>query len=322
MSTKKNFTLKNKERVQHTFQSLQSSYHFAEIPRDLIRPNEMNKGFSQKKIDELKNSILANSVGLVHNLRVVYESQTNTYRLISGERRYRAIMSMTEEEYNLKFPTGIPAMVINESDINEIDEEIALIEANALTRSAEEGISTKHFERLYDLYKLKSADSEESVNMLNLLAGKLNMSPSTVQRVKNVVDTEPEIRELYDDKKLSLVTAEKLVQVNPTGQKIAAQLVEDTGNLTKEQIDALKQQYPQSRKERQQRKKGAITNTESLSQEELSEKVKELKKIVSIPETKKILDLLNTLYSKREEYDKTALEHDIEEIRNRLNLLN
>ena len=322
MSTRKNFTLRNKESVQHTFQTLQSPYHFAEIPRDLIRPNEMNKDFSQKKIEELKNSILANSVGLVHNLRVVYESPTNTYRLISGERRYRAIMSMTEEEYNRKFPAGIPAMVINESDINAIDEEIALIEANALTRSAEEGISTKHFERLYDLYKLKSSDSEESVNMLNLLAEKLNMSPSTIQRVKNVVDTEPEIRELYDEKKLSLVTAEKLVQVNPTGQKIAAQLVEDTGNITKEQIDALKEQFPQSRKERQQRRKGITTTTESLSNEAFSEKVEEFKKIITIPETKKILDLLNTLYNKKEEYDKDVLEHDITKIKNKLNQLN
>lgn len=322
MSSKKNFKLANDKRViQSEFSALQSPNHYAEIHRELISINKLNKNFSQKKIEELKNSILGNKVGLIEPLRVIYVSETNTYRLVSGERRYRAIMSMTEEEYRFKFPNGIPAMITNESDIDEIEEEIALIEANALARSAEEGISTAQFERLYELYKQKNSDSEENVNMLKILSKKLNMSEANIQRIKNVTDTEPEVRELFDSKQISLVAAEQLVRVNPEGQQIAVAVVKETGGLTTEQIDELKKQYPQTRKELNQRKKKAVGEQSSIDKKEIEEKAKELTSLKTIPEVKKINSAITSLMTNKENYNQDLLTEDINNIIIRLSAL-
>lgn len=83
--------------------------------------------YTQDGIEALKESIIIN--GLRHNLSVLYNSDNDTYRLVSGERRYHAISSMTDKEYNQLFPAGIPCK-IEKSEITEIDEEIMLISAN------------------------------------------------------------------------------------------------------------------------------------------------------------------------------------------------
>lgn len=104
-----------------------TQYNFKYIPKDKIIPNPKNEQYSQDGIEALKESILVN--GLRHNLSVLYDAETDLYRLISGERRYHAICQMTDKEYRNNFPAGIPCK-IEKSDISAIDEEIMLISAN------------------------------------------------------------------------------------------------------------------------------------------------------------------------------------------------
>ena len=104
-----------------------TQYNFKYIPKDKIVSNPKNEMYAQDGINALKESILVN--GLRHNLSVLYDSDKDIYRLISGERRYHAISEMDEKDYQTLFPAGIPCKV-EKSDITEIDEEIMLISAN------------------------------------------------------------------------------------------------------------------------------------------------------------------------------------------------
>lgn len=316
MASKKNFSLKNAENFKNNgLAILQSEYHFKPIDRSLIVPNPMNKKYSQDGIDELKDSIM--DIGLINPLFLIYKSDENSYRLVSGERRFRAISSMTEEEYKRHFPTGIPARVKNEAQITPVDEEITLIVANAMVRDTDAAIKTWQLERLYELYEQKKKNHDVD-NIMKYLSKQLNISEATLHRVKNVVDTEPEIRELYDQGSIPLKTAEKLVQVNPAGQKIAAEIAKETGKITKEQVDTLREQFPQSRKELNLRKKGLVANEPVISDKEVESKVQELTSVKVIPEVKKINSEITSLLSNKDKYDLDVLNQDINNIIERL----
>ncbi len=86
-----------------------SEYNFQYIDKMKIISNPKNEKYSQDGIDALMESIIIN--GLRHNLSVIYDSEKEQYRLVSGERRYHAICKMEEKQYKLLFPTGIPCKV-------------------------------------------------------------------------------------------------------------------------------------------------------------------------------------------------------------------
>ena len=83
-----------------------SNYNFRFIPKEKITPNEKNKNYSQNNIEALCESILIN--GLRHNLSVIHDTANDMYRIVSGERRFRAINQMDEKTYRELFPAGIP----------------------------------------------------------------------------------------------------------------------------------------------------------------------------------------------------------------------
>ena len=78
-----------------------TQYNFKYIPKDKIVSNPKNEMYAQDGINALKESILVN--GLRHNLSVLYDSDKDIYRLISGERRYHAISEMDEKDYQTLF---------------------------------------------------------------------------------------------------------------------------------------------------------------------------------------------------------------------------
>ena len=134
-----------------------TQYNFKYIPKDKIIPNPKNEQYTQDGIEALKESILVN--GLRHNLSVLYDAETDQYRLISGERRYHAICQMTDKEYRDNFPAGIPCKV-EKSDISDIDEEIMLISANHDVRESSMEVKRWEVSRLLELYEAKKLKGE------------------------------------------------------------------------------------------------------------------------------------------------------------------
>ena len=132
-------------------------YNFNYIPKEKIVSNPKNEMYTQDGIEALKESILIN--GLRHNLSVLYNPDNDTYRLVSGERRYHAITSMSDKEYNDLFPAGIPCKV-EKSEITEIDEEIMLISANHDVRESSMEVKRWEVSRLKELYEAKKIKGE------------------------------------------------------------------------------------------------------------------------------------------------------------------
>ena len=147
-------------------------YNFKYIPKEKIVSNPKNEMYTQDGIEALKESILIN--GLRHNLSVLYNPDNDTYRLVSGERRYHAITNMSDKEYNDLFPAGIPCKV-EKSEITEIDEEIMLISANHDVRESSMEVKRWEVSRLKELYEAKKIKGEIK-NINAEIAKQLNIS--------------------------------------------------------------------------------------------------------------------------------------------------
>ena len=133
------------------------NFNFQYIHRHKIDSNPLNKRYTQEDIEQLKESII--STGLLHNICLTKDENTNRYRLISGERRWRAIVLFTEEEYKTHFPSGIPSHIMVFD--SETDEEIALIAANVEDSDENQDKKRDSILSLKELYEQKRKQGDK-----------------------------------------------------------------------------------------------------------------------------------------------------------------
>ncbi|WP_394899146.1 ParB/RepB/Spo0J family partition protein [Clostridium paraputrificum] len=108
---------------------------------DINKIHRSEKNFYEIiNIDDLAEDIKIN--GLNHNL-VVRPTENGTYELISGERRYTALSKLVNEGNN-QF-ASVPCKIV---ELNDLDAEIVLIQANAQTRELSESEKLKQVQRL------------------------------------------------------------------------------------------------------------------------------------------------------------------------------
>jgi hypothetical protein len=79
--------------------------------RDRLVPGGPEEQYSQDELASLVESIKRNV--LLRNL-IVAPDKDGRYRIIEGERRYYAILSLSDEDYCEIFPTGIPILIKEE----------------------------------------------------------------------------------------------------------------------------------------------------------------------------------------------------------------
>lgn len=254
-------------------------YKFKYLDKNDIIVNELNQRYSQddeEKMETLKNSIL--SVGLIHNL-VVASDGNGKYRLISGERRYHAIMSMTEEEYAFAFPQGIPAKIESAAILSE-DEEIELIEANLLVRD-EKDTYGKYLDmkRLLELYDKKKAQGDNKYTHA-ALASVMSMTERQLSKYNRAAQMIPELEAFLKEGKINIKDAAKFGSLTEEAQALVVQVLSETGKVDdgkikelqkrdqenkelKKQLEAAKQEIEESEK----LKKAMESKIESLKLE-------------------------------------------------------
>lgn len=213
-----------------------SNYNFKFIPKDKITPNEKNKNYSQDNIEALSESIIVN--GLRHNLSVIPDTDSDKYRIVSGERRYHAINRMDDKTYRELFPTGIPCKV-EKSSITEIDEEIMLISANHDIR--ETSVEEKRWEirRLKELYEAKKL-SGEITNISKEIARQLNISQRQAIKYVNAEKLIPELSDLLNRNGISLEEASKFSRLDEWAQLKIVELLNAKGNVDAEELESIK----------------------------------------------------------------------------------
>ena len=213
-----------------------TQYNFKYIPKDKIIPNPKNEQYSQDGIEALKESILVN--GLRHNLSVLYDAETDLYRLISGERRYHAICQMTDKEYRNNFPAGIPCK-IEKSDISAIDEEIMLISANHDVRESSMEVKRWEVSRLLELYEAKKLNGEIK-NIHAEIANQLNISERQARKYTTAEKLIPELSELLNSNGIDLNQADKFGKLDEDAQKSILNILQKNGNIENAEFQSIK----------------------------------------------------------------------------------
>lgn len=213
-----------------------TQYNFKYIPKDKIVSNPKNEMYAQDGINALKESILVN--GLRHNLSVLYDSDKDIYRLISGERRYHAISEMDEKDYQTFFPAGIPCKV-EKSDITEIDEEIMLISANHDVRESSMEVKRWEVSRLKELYEAKKLNGEIK-NINAEIAKQLNISERQARKYTTAEKLIPELSELLNNNGIDLNQADKFGKLDEDAQKSILNILQKNGNIENAEFQSIK----------------------------------------------------------------------------------
>ena len=117
------------------------------------------------------------------------------YEIISGERRYSALKSLVDKGDN-KY-SKVPCKIVN---LNDVDSEITLIQANAQTRELSDADKLKQIERLTELYKEKKKNGEKVTNIRKLVSKDIGLSEGQVAKYSTVSNNLiPELRTILDD---------------------------------------------------------------------------------------------------------------------------
>lgn len=267
------------------------AYNFKFIPKEKIVPNPLNDKYSQADIDDLRDSILDN--GLRHNLSVIYDADNDNYRLISGERRFRAISSMSEKDYASQFPGGIPCKV-EKSTTSEVDEEIMLITANSDVREKTQEERRWEVLRLKDLYEIKKANGEIT-NIGKSIAEKLHISERQVVKYMNTGKLIPELSDMLDANGIKIDEASSFAKLSIEGQNQILALLKEKGGVDQEELKVIKQ------KEKEKKELQVLL---SKTEQELSKKdemIEELERQVAFLQKKSQANPKKDMRAKLEE---------------------
>ena len=271
-------------------------YNLQFVPKDKIIPNEKNKKYPQDSLESLKESIRLE--GLRHNLCAMFDASSDTYRLVSGERRFRAICLLEPEDYSRLFPAGIPVK-IEKSNISEVDEEIMLIKANAEIR--EETPELKRWEvlRLNELYEIKRNNGEEVPNIAKAISETLGMGERMTKNYLATKNLIPELSEILDNKGIAITEATIIAGLSEEAQRQILSLISQTGSIDRTEIEALKT----AEKEKKALEKELLATQKKL--EEKSVRIHLLESQISASEKSEDTSLSN----------EKNIEEEVEELR-------
>ena len=182
--------------------------------KELI-PNE-NNFYGIREIDELAESISEN--GLMHNL-VVREKDDGSYEIISGERRYRALLKLGYD----KVPCNI------KKNISDLDAEVMLIQANVESRELTASEKMQGISRLKAIYEEKKSLGEKVPGKIRDLIGKdMGISGVQVGRYQKIdKDLIPELKEKLDKEEITLTQAHTLSSLNEEEQETIHEAIKD-----------------------------------------------------------------------------------------------
>lgn len=215
------------------------------IPLSRILPNEKNS-YSLENIDELANSIAVH--GLLEPILVIPDGEN--YRLVSGERRYLAAKQAGYDP--------IEAIVLSTVELESTDEEILLIVANSYrTKTSSE--KAQEIARLTELYRQKEEEAPgflQGLNVTQMVANKMDVSPLTVTRALRLEKLIPEMQALVDEEQLSASAAEKYAKFSPQVQQDVAQYIREKTKrgetFAREEAAKLQKQLREEEKEKAQ----------------------------------------------------------------------
>lgn len=207
-----------------------------------IYENEENF-YPQEDIEQKAGEILA--LGLIENLVVKYEPREGAgeYKLISGERRWRALKLLVERGYK-EFEFVTCKIIAPET---QQEEKVTLILANShrtkdiktMIREEQELKETLE-EMKADGIELKGYDLQ-SGRLRDVIADMLNVSRTKVAQIEAVRNNLiPEFMEELNQNRLTFSAAYELSGMSSDEQREALTVLADTGELTYQTVKDMK----------------------------------------------------------------------------------
>lgn len=296
-----------------------TQYNFQYIDKNRIVPNPKNEMYTQEGIEALMESILVN--GLRHNLSVLHDAEKDVYRLVSGERRFRAISSMDSKDYSRLFPTGIPCKV-EKSDVSDIDEEIMLISANHDVREASMEVKRWEVSRLKELYEAKKLKGEIK-NINAEIAKQLNISERQARKYTTAEKLIPELSELLNANGIDLNQADKFGRLDEDAQKSILNIINNNGSIDNAEYQSIKKISEERAEEAKKYKAELDKAAKQIEAQEstvkfLENRISELEKMPESAKSKADLEeelRYITEAKNKAEKEKAKLETNIEKIK-------
>lgn len=212
-----------------------------------IYPNG-NNFYAMQDIEVLAEDIKA--VGLLENLTVMYAPQGGkSYKLLGGERRWRALRLLVEKGYN-EF-SAATCQIRNAE--NEREEMIEIIMCNrqrvkTVWEQIEEEKRLK--ETLQEMKKnketLKGYDLQDG-RLRDTIAAILNYSAAKVGQMETIArNLTGELQEALKDEKINFSTAYTVAKMDEAGQQAALKAYKETGSLNSAQAKEAARPEPEA----------------------------------------------------------------------------
>lgn len=281
------------------------------IPRNKIRFNKRND-YPLDEIDKLKDLIL--HYGMLQDILVIYSTEEDIYIIEAGHRRTTALDSLInqfkdwegspDDPYYLLYQKNVALyergyvckvidrlqenvdydLADNNMSESVIDSEIRLIITNEGAREISPAVRAKNIQRLSHLLGLKNRGKEkmERLNINRTISEQMNISERQVINYKNTEKLIPELKELFSQEKFSLKTATAYSSLDPAEQMEIYNLISAGNNVTREQIQALKQETALLKSELNERLREIESLRESTSGEPGSPDAENLKAICNL----------------------------------------
>lgn len=305
---------KTVEKVADRKENILSGNNLKTVSLSEIVENEKNflfRELTEKEMEELKSSI--QEVGLLEPLVVVQEGEL--YKLISGHQRKKALEEL-----------GIEKVAVNIVNLQDEDEELALIHANIKQRKLNDMELARVIKAEKEIIqnKIKNGTLKNQGRAIEQVANNLEISKDKAKRLDRLNLLIPELQKLVEQGKITTGKAQEIGLLDVETQKILySSLKENIEEFSLEEIKKIKQQDETKRLELLQKldearnERDKQMNNFRLQENEnkiLQHKLKELEKKKTSPaNTEEILKLQSVLKEKeKEEKEQRILQEEKE----------
>lgn len=295
---------KTVEKVADRKENIQSGNNLKTVSLSEIVKNEKNVLFrelTEKEMEELKASI--QEVGLLEPLVVVQEGEK--YKLISGHQRKKALEEL-----------GMDKVAVNIVNLQDEDEELALIHANIKQRKLNDMELARVIKAEKEIIqqKIKKGTLKNQGRAIEQVANNLEISKDKAKRLDRLNLLIPELQLLVEQGKITTGKAQEIGLLDVETQKILySSLKENIEKFSLEEIKKIKQQDETKRLDLLKKldevrnERDEQMNNFQLQEHEnriLKEKINELEKKKTSPANEEEIKKLKTELKEKEREEK------------------
>lgn len=292
------------EKVADRKENILSGNNLKTVSLSEIIENEKNVLFrelTEKEMEELKSSI--QEVGLLEPLVVVQEGEQ--YKLISGHQRKKALEEL-----------GIEKVAVNIVNLQDEDEELALIHANIKQRKLNDMELARVIKAEKEIIqqKIKKGTLKNQGRAIEQVANNLEISKDKAKRLDRLNLLIPELQLLVEQGKITTGKAQEIGLLDVETQKILySSLKENIEKFSLEEIKKIKQQDETKRLDLLKKldevrnERDEQMNNFQLQEHEnriLKEKINELEKKKTSPANEEEIKKLKTKLKEKEREEK------------------